>query len=161
MHKRENWDTKTNLGKEKVFEVRKYYDDLTLINEFFTEEFYRKNEYFHWKHYPNGEYKLEHRDYKKIKKSLMHRHLNGGLPDIRLTESNYRGRGAIMLQHEWNDKEIYDSYVREVLSSIYVLWGNDVFLSTFNSEGEELIYECRGPNASDVELVSREDHQRG
>ena len=52
MHKKENWNIPTNLGKEKIFEVRKFYDDLTFIHEFFTEEFCRKQEYFYWKKYP-------------------------------------------------------------------------------------------------------------
>jgi stage V sporulation protein R len=64
IRKKEAWDTKAGLGKEKIFEVRKYYDDLTLIHEFFTEDFCREQEYFHWQHYPNGEFKLENRDYK-------------------------------------------------------------------------------------------------
>ena len=97
--KKEKWDTKAMLGKEKIFEVRKYYDDLTLIHEFFTEDFCREQEYFEHKRYPSGETILESHDYNKIKKLLMARHVNGGLPDIRLTEPNYRGKGYLMLEH--------------------------------------------------------------
>lgn len=159
IRKKEAWDIPTGQGKEKMFEVRKYYNDLTFIHEFFTEDFCRKQEYFYWKHYPNGEFRIENRDYKQIKKSLMQRHVNGGLPSIKLTEPNYRGRGAMFLQHDFDGREIYKPYVVDVLSAIRAIWGNDVYLATKNSEGDEGVYCCYGTNAEkDVELVSRKDH---
>ena len=47
-----------NLGKEKVFEVVKYYNDYQLINEFFTEDFCNKNEFFEWARNPDGTYEI-------------------------------------------------------------------------------------------------------
>lgn len=158
IRKKEAWDTGAKLGKEKIFEVRKYYDDLTFLNEFFTEDFCRQQEYFHWKHYPNGEYRIESRDFKKIKEGLMRRHLNGGLPDIKLTEPNYRGKGYLMLQHDHDGRPIYDPYVKDVLASLRFLWGNDVYLATKTQDGEEAIYGCYGPGPDDVECVNRKEH---
>lgn len=140
IHKKENWDTGAKLGKEKIFEVRKYYDDLTFIHEFFTEEFCRKQEYFYWKHYPNGEFRLENRDYKKIKQSLMQRHINGGLPSIKLMEHNYAGKGIMMLQHEFDGRNLYDPYIGDVLSSLRAVWGSDIILATQDDVGRERIY---------------------
>ena len=34
-----NWDKRLGLGRQKIFEVRKLYNDVTFIDEFFTEEF--------------------------------------------------------------------------------------------------------------------------
>jgi stage V sporulation protein R len=153
MHKKENWDTKAMLGKEKIFEVRKYYDDLTMIHEFFTEEFCRKQEYFHWKHYPNGEYRIDTRDYKTIKKNLMQRHVNGGLPDIRLMEPNYLGRGMMLLQHFHDGRPLYESYLEDVLSSIRYLWNNDVVLATKDDNNKEKIYWQK---ANYMETMSRD-----
>lgn len=156
MRKKENWDLGTNLGKEKIFEVRKYYDDLTFIHEFFTEDFCREQEYFHWKHYPSGDFKIENRDFKEIKKQLMQRHVNGGLPDIRLTEPNYRGKGALMLQHYHDGRPIHEPYVADVMASIRYIWGNDLFLATKNNSGEEKVYCCYGTNSErDVEVQGR------
>lgn len=156
---KENWDTKANLGKDKIFEVRKYYDDLTFIHEFFTEEFCREQEYFHWKHYPNGEYRVETKDYKKIKTMLMRRHLNGGLPDIRLTEPNYRGKGIFMLQHFFDERDLYHPYIADVLTAIRAIWGNDVYLATQQAGGKELVYRCYGTDSDrDVEVISRKEH---
>ena len=142
VHEKENWDLKLGLGKEKIFEVRKYYDDVTFIHEFFTEDFCREQEYFHWKHYPNGEFRLEGRDYKTIKKKLMQRHLNGGLPDIRLTEPNYKGKGVLFLQHYDDGRTLYQPYIQDVLASINFIWEKKVILSTKDNEGDEMIYVC-------------------
>src|SRR5581483_11930339 len=38
-YKKAHWDKKLGLGHEKVFEVGEFYDDVTLISEFFTQEF--------------------------------------------------------------------------------------------------------------------------
>ena len=155
LHKKENWDIPTNLGKEKIFEVRKYYDDLTLIHEFFTEDFCRKQEYFHWKKYPNGEIRLENRDYKKIKNTLMRRHLNGGLPDIKLTEPNYDGRGIMMLQHESDGRGLYEPYIGDVLCSLRAIWNNDVMLATNDDKNKERIYYCDGNTPNFVQSIDR------
>ena len=158
IRKKEAWDVPTNQGKEKMFEVRKYYDDLTLLHEFFTEDFCREQEYFHWKHYPNGEFRIEDHDFKEIKRLLMQRHLNGGLPCIKLTEPNYRGKGAMMLQHEHDGRSIYQPYVFDVLTALRAIWGNDVYLATYE-EGQEQVYCCYGTDSEkDVELVNRKSH---
>ena len=34
-----NWDRRLGLGREKIFEVRKLYNDVTFIDEFLTLEF--------------------------------------------------------------------------------------------------------------------------
>lgn len=159
VRKKENWNTEAKLGKEKIFEVRKYYDDLTFLHEFFTEEFCREQEYFHWKHYPNGEYRIETKDFRKIKKMLMQRHLNGGLPDIRLTEPNYRGKGIFMLEHFCDGRELYHPYIADVLTAIRAIWGNDVFLSTKQKGEKEIVYRCYGTDSErDVEVLTRNEH---
>jgi stage V sporulation protein R len=157
---RENWDKNLGLGKEKVMEVVKYYDDLTLINEFFTEDFCKEMEFFDWKHYPNGEFKLETRDYKRIKKALIERHMNGGLPDIRLTDPNHRGKGQMFLQHQWTGRVLYEPYVRDTLTAIRAIWGNDVFLATRDEDEKEIVYCCRGQDSEKVEVLSRSAYQR-
>jgi stage V sporulation protein R len=129
-----------------------------LIHEFFTEDFCRKQEYFYWKHYPNGEYRLESRDYKKIKQMLMRKHINGGLPDIKLTEPNYSGRGAMMLQHEYDGRPLYDPYIGDVLSSIRYIWNNDVVLATQDKTGKEKFYLASGNNS--VQLLDRQQLKR-
>lgn len=150
IREKENWDKKLNLGHDKVFEVRKFYNDLTFIMEFFTAEFCEKYQFFEWKKYPNGEYKIESRDHKKIKKKLIQRYTNGGLPEIYLTDCNHKGKGILFLEHKSDGRPLYDPYIRPVIQSLRYLWKNDVCLSTKTSDGTELIYRCLGEDVIDV-----------
>ena len=157
---RKNWDKKLNLGKEKLFEVRKLHDDVNLISEFFTEEFCRENEYFNYKYYPNGEAKVEPYDYKKIKSGLIKKHLNGGLPSIHLTEPNYRGRGYMMLQHDYDGRILNEPFAKEVMTSIRYLWNNDVYLASADKAGQEIIYGCYGSDVDDIDLMTTKQHTK-
>ena len=41
LEERRNWDRKLGLGREKIFEVRKIYNDVTFIDTFLTDDFCR------------------------------------------------------------------------------------------------------------------------
>lgn len=165
-NKKEDWDLKLGQGKEKVFEVCKYYNDALLISEFFTQEFCNKYEFFEWKKYPNGEYRIETRadtpeGFRKIKRNLIERYTNGGLPDIRLADANHRGRGWLLLEHQYTGRNLHEPYATSVLTSLYSIWGDNVLLVTADREGEELIYFCDGEDPEeDVEAVDRKNYER-
>ena len=159
INKKETWDKKLNLGHEKVFEVRKFYNDLTFIMEFFTQEFCEKYEFFEWKKHPNGEYKIESRDHKKIKKKLIQRYSNGGLPEVFLVDHNYRNKKIMFLQHNWNGRSLHDAYVKPVLESLRYLWKNDVFLATKDNKNVEKIYMCKTEDAL-IQVENRTDFEK-
>jgi len=155
-NRRKNWDTKANLGKEKIFEVRKFYNDYLLIDEFFTEDFCIKNEYFEWEKLPNGEYVISNRDYYSIKNKLKERYLNGGLPEIQLVDDNHKGKDILFLEHLWTGKTLYERYLKSVLSSIEFIWGRGVVLSTKNKYDQEIVCVCKDKNAF---IESRESYE--
>lgn len=155
---RENWDKKLDLGREKIFDVRKYCNDFTFILEYFTPEFCDKYEFYTWKRYPNGEYKIETRNPKEIKKKLLQRHSNGGLPEIRLTDANHRGRGHLFLEHQFDGRALYEPYLKAVMESLHFFWGKDVFLSTHDKHGHELIYHCVGSGDKNITYYTRDDY---
>jgi stage V sporulation protein R len=143
------------LGHEKVLEVRKFYNDFTMLVEFFTEDFCNKYEFFEWKHYPNGEYKIESRDYKKIKDKLIRRHINGGLPEIRLVDPNFANRGEMMLEHSWEGRTLDPKYAIAALQSLYYLWGHVIHLSIRNKDGAEIVFSCYGADDDNIQALTR------
>lgn len=159
LNQKESWDKNLNSGRQKVFEVRKLYNDVTFIMEFFTPEFCEKYEFFEWKRYPNGEYKIESKDSNKIKSKLISRYMNGGLPEIRLVDPNHKNKNIMFLQHNWYGRGLDDSYVGPVLESLRRLWKNDVYLATKNNQGEESIYRCRGEECV-VDIVTRQEYDK-
>lgn len=154
--KKENWDQNLGLGKQKIFEVRQYYDDYMFLNEFFTEEFCNEHEFFEWARNAAGEYEIISRDYEKIKDKLLRKYVNLGRPDICLADPNFMGRGYFLLEHRWTGKELMESYAKAVLSSIRCLWNDTVLLSSRNKDGEEIVFISDSSNEEEVEIVSRE-----
>lgn len=166
MVKRKNWDLKLGQGREKVFQVREYCNDLTLIAEYFTPEFCEKMQYYERQKFPSRhpqaqwEWRITNKDFKHIKQKLMQRYVNGGLPDIRLVDPNHRGKGWFLMQHMSDGRQLYDSYARETMTSIYRLWKNNVALATVNEDGEEVVYLCVGKDpAKDVTVMHRADYE--
>lgn len=158
--KEKTWDKKLNKGKEKIFETRKYHNDVTFINEFFTEDFCNKFEFFEWKYYPNGEYRIESRDYKKIKAKLIQSKLNGGLPDVRLVDPNHRGKGWILLQHYSDGRMLYEPYARATMASIHHICKKEVALATKDRNGEEVVFICIGDDQDkDVTILTRSEYE--
>jgi stage V sporulation protein R len=161
LKEKEHWNKKLGLGKEKVFEVRKNYNDFLMIQEFFTPEFCEKKQFFEWKRFPNGEYKIMDRDHKSIKRKLLQKYMNGGLPDIRLMDPNHLGKGWFFMKHMWDGRPIFDQYARETITSLFKLWKNVVVLSTKNRDGLEYLYICNGPSPEkEVHVMTREDYER-
>lgn len=152
---KENWNQNLGLGKQKVFDVCKNYDDYQLINEFFTRDFCDKYEFFEYKRYPNGEIKIESRDYKKIKTNLLLKYVNRGLPIIKLVAPKLKGR-IFYLEHEYSGLELYKPYAHDVLRSICYLIKAPVALKTNNHNSDEIVYfiDSNGNNVDDTEVVT-------
>ena len=45
-YEKKNWDKKLGLGRKKIFEVRKIYNDITFIDTFLTQEFCQENQLY-------------------------------------------------------------------------------------------------------------------
>ena len=166
MQEKQKWDKKLGLGMEKIFEVRKNYNDFTMLHEFFTQDFCQRKKFFEYKRTTKGEYKIINdastpEKFTKLKKKLLQRYTNGGLPDVRLEDPNHLGKGWFMMQHYWDGRPIYDPYARETMTSIYKFWRNPVVLATRNRDGVEYVYVCDGPSVdSNVHVMTRVDYEK-
>ena len=159
MNERKSWNKNLGLGKEKLFEVRRSCNDYTLIQEYFTPEFCEEKEFYEYKRHPNGEWEIVSKDFKRIKAKMLQKYLNGGLPDIRLVDPNHRGKNWFLLQHYCDGRPLYDSYAREVLTSIWKLWKHVVVLSTKTMDDKEYVYICDGANPKEhVDVLYRQEY---
>jgi stage V sporulation protein R len=158
--KKENWDLKLGQGKEKVFEVVRLYDDVNLINEFFTQDFCDKNQFFDWQKNENGEYVVQSKDAKIIKRKLIDKYSNRGLPVISLVDPNHLGRGIMLLEHTWSGRTLYVPYVHDTLNSISFLTQKPVLLVSKNKNEEELIFYHEGFGDSVVHHLTRSQYKK-
>jgi stage V sporulation protein R len=67
---KKNWDKQAGLGRQKIFEVRKLYNDVTFIDAFLTPEFCREHRMFAYNYNErNGYYEISDREFKTIKQN--------------------------------------------------------------------------------------------
>ena len=66
--KMSTWDLHLDLGREKIFEVRRIHNDVTFIDEFLTEDFCERHKLFTYNYNKQtGNYEIDSRDFKTIK----------------------------------------------------------------------------------------------
>ncbi len=126
-----DWDTGAGLGRQKIFEVRRIHNDLTFIDEFLTLDFCRQYKLFSFGYNPSSDaYEIESREFPKIKQRLLFNLTNLGRPLIAVRDGNYKNRGELFLEHQFNGVELKISYATDTLANLQRLWGRPVHIET-------------------------------
>ncbi len=137
---KKNWDKKLGLGREKIFEVRKIYNDVTFIDEFLTEDFAVKYKMFVYKfNKKTQKFEVNTRDFKAIKAQLLFQMTNFGQPIISVVDANFENRGELLLGHRWEGIDLQPDYLNETLKNIFSIWQRPVCLVTVMDEAEVLL----------------------
>ncbi len=144
VNERKNWDRKTNIGHEKIFEVRKIYNDVTFIDEFLTEEFCIRNKMFVYKfNKRTQQFEVDTRDFKGIKAKLLFHMTNFGQPIIKVLDGNFENRGELLLGHLWEGIDMQPDYLQHTLKNVFIMWTRPVNLATV-MDGEGQLYRYDG-----------------
>jgi stage V sporulation protein R len=144
IRERKHWDKKLGLGREKIFEVRKVYNDVTFIDEFLTEEFCVQNKLFVYKfNKRTNQFEIDTRDFKAIKAKLLFHMTNFGQPIIKVLDGNFENRGELLIGHQWEGVDMQPDYLTETLKNLFVIWGRPVNLATV-MDGEGQLYRFDG-----------------
>jgi stage V sporulation protein R len=126
-----NWNTHAGLGRQKIFEVRKIHNDLTFIDEFLTLDFCRRHKLFSFGYnQESNAYEIESREFPKIKERLLFSLTNRGRPLIAVRDGNYKNRGELFLEHDYNGVELQLDYARDTLANVEKLWRRPVHIET-------------------------------
>ncbi len=134
------WDKKLNKGREKIFEVRKFHNDVTFIDEFFTEDFCEDQRYYTYALNPRtNKYEIKTRDWREVKEEVLTSITNGGNPVIEVLDGNFHNRGELLLQHRYQGRELDLQYARFTLANLSRLWGRPANVATI-VEGEKKVY---------------------
>jgi stage V sporulation protein R len=141
---RKRWDKQMGLGREKVFEVRKLYNDVTFIDEFLTEDFAREQRMFTYAmSRSTGDWQIASREFREIKSKLLESLTNAGHPFIEVLDGNYENRGELLLQHTHHGTDLEKNWAKETLSSLHHLWRRPVLLGT-KIEGNAMLLRFDG-----------------
>jgi stage V sporulation protein R len=126
-----HWDKKLGLGRQKIFEVRALYNDVTFLDEYLTPEFCVQSKLFSYQWNPrNDRYEVASREYQKIKEQLLFSLTNFGNPFIYVQDANHENRGELLLVHDHHGTDLRHDYAKEVLSGLVRIWKRPVILRT-------------------------------
>ncbi len=134
------WDKGLGLGREKLFEVRRFHNDITFIDEFLTPEFVFDQKLFSFRYNRDTDlYEIASREFEEIKQKLLYRLTNFGQPFIYVEDGNYSNRGELYLRHRHEGVDLRVDYARDVLRNIFAIWTRPVHLETVVDDKKRLL----------------------
>lgn len=148
---RRNWDLRLGLGKQKIFEVRALYNDVTFLDEFLTPEFAIEQKLFtfEWSE-RRGDFEIASREFQQVKQKLLAQLTNAGSPLIRVVDANYKNRGELLLKHEHQGVDLRLDYAERVLEALVRVWKRPVLVAT-QLEGKPMQLRFDGQGHSKTE----------
>lgn len=128
---RQAWDTGLGEGRKKIFEVRKIYNDITFIDEFFTADFCRRFNLFAYQFNPlTNRMEISDRDFEKVKTTLLTQLTNFGQPLISVVDANHGNRGELRLVHTHEGVDLDMEYANHTLRALHAIWKRPVLIET-------------------------------
>jgi stage V sporulation protein R len=125
------WHRDTGEGREKIFQVRAIYNDMTFVDEFLTEEFCREHKLFTYSlNERNGRYEIADRDFRAVKEKLLFQLTNLGHPYVTVVDANYDNRGELYLKHRFDGVELRADYAKATMEALYQVWTRPVHVQT-------------------------------
>ncbi|MCY1012224.1 SpoVR family protein [Nannocystis pusilla] len=131
LSQRAAWDKKLGLGRQKLYEVRRMHNDVTFLDEFFTEDFCREQKFFTYKeNRRTGRLEIEGREFSKIKQQILQQLSNFGQPFIYVVDANYLNRSELLLGHRHEGVDLKMDYARDTLRNVERIWRRPVSILT-------------------------------
>ena len=125
------WDKQTSKGRDKIFEVRTIYNDVTFIDEFLTPEFVDEHQLFTYEYNKQQQsYVIASREFQEVKQKLLFSLSNFGQPYIRVEDGNYQNQGELYLSHRFEGVPLRHDHARATLENIFAVWQRPVHLDT-------------------------------
>jgi stage V sporulation protein R len=126
-----NWDRQLGLGRQKIFEVRRVYNDVMFLDEFLTMELCERLKLFTFEYNGSSEqYEIASRQYAEIKAKLLGSLTNFGEPVIELVDANHDNRNELYLIHQHEGVDLKLDYAQDTLANLYKVWRRPVNLQT-------------------------------
>ena len=147
---KERYDDRSMRGREKIFEVRRIYNDVNFIDEYLTPEFVERHQMYQFRRDPqSGEVKIVTRDFHRIKQTLLFQLTNMGQPFVYVADANYANRGELYLAQQFMGLEIEAAKAIETLRALCRLWSRPVHLQARVNE-EMTLTTLAAPDAEPV-----------
>jgi stage V sporulation protein R len=140
MAERRAWDRRTGLGRQKIFEVRALYNDVTFVDEFLTPEFVAENKLYAFGYNNRHDrWEIETREFRKVKDKLLFQLTNAGNPVVHVQDANHGNRGELLITHDHQGIDLRVDWARETLEALVRLWKRPVELHTVLEDKPSLL----------------------
>lgn len=137
---KKNWDQQLGIGREKIFQVRGIYNDVTFIDEFFTEDFCREQLFYTygWSE-SSSQWEMQSRQFVEIKEKLLTQLTNFGQPFIYVEDGNFENRGELLLRHQHEGVDLRVDWAKDTLQNLSRVWRRPVNLSTVLNDEHKIL----------------------
>ncbi len=150
---KKEWNKNLGLGRDKIFEVRRIYNDITFIDTFLTEEFCQENNLFTYRwNEQNKRYEINSREFKAIKQQLLFSLTNMGQPKIQIVNMNHDNRNELLMQHVTETVGLDIDYAYRTLENIHFMWKRPVHIIT--RSGDQKVIMTFDGNEHKTEAIS-------
>jgi stage V sporulation protein R len=141
-----NWDRRLGLGNKKIFEVRKLYNDVAFIDEFFTLEFCLEQKFYTYGfNERSGNWEIQSREFKKVKDQILRSLTNRGQPFIYVEDGNFENRGELLLRHAHEDLDLDLGQARDTMANLFRVWTRPVnVLTMVEGKGKMFRFDSDG-----------------
>ena len=141
---KDDWDKKNGLGRSKIFDVRRLYNDVTFIDTFLTPDFAKKLKLFTFDaNKRSNQWEISSREFKQIKDKMLFMLTNFGQPFINVEDANFKNRGELLLVHRHEGFDLKISESRRTMEGVYKIWKRPINVKTI-VQGEKKIITYDG-----------------
>jgi len=152
MECRRTWSRETGLGRQKIFQVRAIYNDLTFLDEFLTLDFCVEHDLFSFGYNAKRKrWEILSREFRDVKQALLQQLTNGGHPIVRVADGNFENRGELLLAHQYEGIDLDPAWTSETLANLALLWRRPVHVDT-QREGTRIRVSHDGKEARTTNL---------
>lgn len=143
------WDRKLNLGRQKIFEVRRVCNDVTFIDEYLTEEFVQRYKLYTYAfNRRTNQYEIADRDFKKVKEKLLFQITNLGQPFIYVVDGNYQNKGELLMWHKHQGLDLDVRWSRETMRALSEIWKRPINVET-EVDGQKKLFTYQNGDFSE------------
>lgn len=141
----ERFGRKKGEGRKKIFEVRETESDQSFVRNYLTKGLVEDLDLYIYKREGDQLKRLDY-NWEQIRDMIVDSMTNFGNPTINVARGggNFERRGELLLEHDWDGREIDFAWAEKTLSHIFSLWGRPVNLIT-QRENKKVMMTNNGP----------------
>ena len=133
---------KPGEGRKKLFEVREFENDVSIIRNYMTKELVDELDLYLYER-QGDQWVIVDKNWEHVRDGIVARMANFGNPTIVVEDGDYHHNGELYLHHIFDGHELDVAYSEKTLEHVHTLWGRPVHLQTL-LEGEETLFSYDG-----------------